>query len=274
MSKKLIYLGCFVMLLGLVGNASAALPSGWTSQDINTTGGSAEESDGVWTVIADGADIYDPPDEFHFVYIPFSGDVDIFVRVVSVGDGSNVWARGGLMIRETLDPDSKYAAMYITGGGGSGTAFMHRPTTNGDTSNATNGVGISAPYWVRLTRVGNTFTGYCSSDGVNWVQQPNTLLRTGHAAGGEEAENPATFEMASDFFVGLCATSHVSGTVRTFIFDNLSPLRPPELASDPDPVDGDTDVLRDMDLNWVEGKFAATHDVNSVSNTHLRAHET
>ena len=42
MSKKLIYLVSFVFVLSLVGSASAQLPKGWQSQDINTTGGSAE----------------------------------------------------------------------------------------------------------------------------------------------------------------------------------------------------------------------------------------
>ncbi len=35
----------------------------------------------------------------------------------------------------------------------------------------------------------------------------------------------------------------------------------PELAKDPVPADEETDVLRDADLSWTAGKYAATHDV-------------
>ena len=41
MSKKMF---CLVLVLSLVGIASAELPPGWDNQDINTTGGSASES--------------------------------------------------------------------------------------------------------------------------------------------------------------------------------------------------------------------------------------
>jgi len=59
--------------LGLVGDVPAALPEGWQSQDIGTTGGSAAESDGTWAISADGADVWGSADEFHYAYVPLSG---------------------------------------------------------------------------------------------------------------------------------------------------------------------------------------------------------
>jgi hypothetical protein len=129
--KKLFYFVSFVSLLGLVGNASAALPVGWTSQDIGTTGGSSEESGGTWTVTADGTDIWGNSDEFRYVYLPLAGNGQMIARVVSNGSGSNSWAKGGVMIREALYDGSKYAMMVVTGSAGGGATFHWRPLASG-----------------------------------------------------------------------------------------------------------------------------------------------
>jgi len=152
MSKKLIYLVSFVLVLALVGSASAALPKGWQSQDINTTGGSADESGGTWTVTGDGADVWGSSDAFHFAYVPLSGDGMIVARVVDNGTGSNAWAKGGVMIRETLDPDSKHMIMALTGSEGGGIGFQGRFESAGANSSSMHGdITASPPYWVKLT---------------------------------------------------------------------------------------------------------------------------
>ena len=62
-----------------------------------------------------------------------------------------------------------------------------------------------APYWVRLTRVGNTFTGFRSSDGVNWTQ-----------VGSVTVNMPATV------FEGLMVLAHNNQALNVSTFDNLS----------------------------------------------------
>jgi len=58
MCRKLVFLVSFALVLGLVGDVSAALPAGWTSQDVGTPEpGSASESSGTWTVTGNGNDI-------------------------------------------------------------------------------------------------------------------------------------------------------------------------------------------------------------------------
>jgi hypothetical protein len=194
---------------------AAALPEGWQSQDIDTTGGSAAESDGTWAISADGADIWGSSDQFHYAYVPLSGDGTIIARVVSNGEGSNGWAKGGVMIRETLDADSKHAIMALTGGEGGGMAFQNRPETGSSSFSSHGDPPAAPPYWVKLTRVGNTITGYSSADGVDWVQQPD-------GTGGDMTTNPVDIEMAADVYIGLFVTSHASGEVRTYTFDNVS----------------------------------------------------
>ena len=107
------------------------------------------------------------------------------------------------MIREALDPSAKNIAMLITPGNGA--EIQYRTSAAGSTSYATRG-GLTAPYWVRLTRTGNNFAGYCSPDGTNWTQVGSTQVIT----------------MNSNTYVGLSVTSHHDGTLCTATFAKVS----------------------------------------------------
>jgi hypothetical protein len=174
----------------------------WQNEDIGDVGaaGSATESDGTWTINASGADIWNTTDEFHYVYQSISGDCQIIARVVSV-ENTNSWAKAGVMIRETLDGDSKHAMMVVTPG--NGTAFQRRTTTGGS-SDHTAGSYVTAPYWVKLVRSGNTFTGYESSDGSTWTEVDSVSIT-----------------MVTDVYIGLAVTSHSDGDLCTAEIDNI-----------------------------------------------------
>ncbi len=190
-------------------------PEGWQSQDIGTTGGSAAESDGTWAISADGADIWGNSDQFHYVYRELTGDATIEARVVDNGEGSNDWAKGGVMIRQSLDADSINVSGFITGGSGDGGQFQWRPVQGEGSSSNRTLTGIAPPYYVRLVRQGNTFTVFMSADGVEWAQQ---------------GEPPATIEMTDPVLIGLAVTSHQDGEVRTFTFDNVRVVSPDVIA--------------------------------------------
>ncbi|MCP4612307.1 MAG: hypothetical protein GY845_26725 [Planctomycetes bacterium] len=248
MLRKLIYVASFVLVLSLVGTASAALPAGWLNQDIGTTGGSADESGGEFTVTGDGADIWGTSDGFHYAYQFMEGDGEMTARVTDVGTGSNAWAKGGVMIRETLEPGSTHAMTIVTGGNGGGAGFQRRTSTGaGSTSDHDPNPTVSIPHWVRIVREGDTFTGYLSLDGVNWNEQ------------GSE-----TISMAQSVYVGLCVTSHAAGEVRSFTFDNVNysgEISGPVKAYNPTPADGT--LLGDtwVSMDWSAGYTAASHDV-------------
>ena len=244
MCRKFTYLVSLVLVLGLVGSASAALPEGWQSQDIGTTDGSAEESGGMWVISADGADIWGSADEFHYAYVPLSGDGTIIAQVISNGEGSNGWAKGGVMIRETLDQGSKHAIMALTGGEGGGIAFQARPETDGSSWGLQGDITASLPHWVKLTREGNTITGYHSADGVEWA------LMTDTSPDGDMTD-PIDIEMAADVYIGLFTTSHAAGELRTYLFDNVSI----ELPEPPIPIT-DPDLLIYYDFESGEGTTA------------------
>ena len=140
------------------------MPSPWSDVDIGSVGqaGSATYLNGTFTVKGSGSDIWNTADAFHFVYQPWTGDGEIIAQVASV-QNTDVWAKAGVMIRETLNANSKHAMMVVTPG--SGVSFQQRTSTGG-TSVDTTTTGRTAPQFLRLTRVGSTFTAYYSSTGT------------------------------------------------------------------------------------------------------------
>jgi len=175
----------------------------WQHQDIGSVAaaGSASSTACAWTILGSGANIWGTTDAFHYVYLSLSGDGQITARVVSMTN-TNAWARAGVMIRETLTATSKHAMIVVTPS--NGISFQRRTSTGG-TSTATAGSAVTAPYWVKLTRVGNTLTGYESSNGSTWTQVGTD-----------------TVTMVTDVYVGLAVTSHNDGTLCTAVFDNIS----------------------------------------------------
>ena len=188
------------------GTPQTPLPAGWASRDIGSVAaaGSASFSSNTWTVRGSGADIWNFADEFRFTSRTMTGDGTVTARVASLTN-THVWTKAGVMIRETLTAGSKHAAMFVTPG--KGMKFLRRVSTGGATTTTPEGAGIPgiAPYWVRLVRVGNSFSAYISSNGSSW-----TLVGSG------------TISMGSTVHVGLALTSHSDGTVATGTFTNVS----------------------------------------------------
>ena len=180
-----------------------SLPSPWVAADIGAVSapGGASASSGVFTVEGSGEDIWDTADEFHYVYQTASGDCEIRARVTAV-ENTDSWAKAGVMIRETLNANSTHATAVVTPG--SGVSFQRRSSTGGSSAHTTTS-GLAAPYWIRVTRSGNTFTAYRSTDGSNWT-----------TIGSEN------ITMSSSVYIGLAVTSHNDGTLCTAVFDNLT----------------------------------------------------
>jgi glucose/arabinose dehydrogenase len=184
-------------------NFSKPLEAPWRTTDIGRQNifGNASINAGTFTLSASGRDIYNMDDHFRFVYQSFTGDCDIRARVTGMTN-TNAWAKAGVMIRETLQPNSKHAMTILTPT--SGTSFQRRLTTAGATA-STNGGG-APPYWVRLVRRGGNFTAYTSSDGSAWTQ----------------IGTPVTVSMNSTVFAGLVVTSHNTAALCTATMTDVS----------------------------------------------------
>ena len=180
-----------------------ALPSPWIAKDIGTTGiaGSGNYSNGVFTVKGGGADIWGSADSFNFVYIPWTGNGQIIARVTSV-QAVTSGSHGSVMIRNTLDANSKHVTLGLSASGTIG--FVRRTATSGSSSVTTASGGSS--YYVKLIRNGSTFTAYRSSNGTSWTKVGSS----------------ATISMNATVFVGLTVCSKIPGTLCTATFSNVT----------------------------------------------------
>ncbi|MEN6577782.1 MAG: hypothetical protein ABFD90_15670, partial [Phycisphaerales bacterium] len=64
---------------------------------------------------------------------------------------------------------------------------------------------VAPPYWVKVERSADMFTGYISADGKTWATVGTQVVTM---------EDPVC--------IGLCVTSHAAGEERTFEFDSIT----------------------------------------------------
>ena len=188
---------------GASGVPAAGLPAGWQGGDIGAVGqaGSSTASGGTFTVAGSGADIWDAVDAFHFVHRPLVGDGELTARVVGL-DPTDAWAKAGVMIRETLAADSRFAMTIVTPS--NGTTLQYRTQTGGGCS-LQGGPAHGAPYWVKIVRSGELFTGSASADGATW-----TTIGT------------VTISMGVSVHIGLCVTAHNNSAKASATFDSVT----------------------------------------------------
>jgi hypothetical protein len=178
----------------------------WGSQDIGTeaSGTGTAFSNGVYAVSGSGQSIASTVDGFRFEYQALVGDGTILARVVSV-QNERTASRFGLMMRESLDPSAPYAAMLISNNSGDQLNLLGRSAAAGTPASET-GASVTEPYWLKLVRAGNTFTGFASPDGINWTQIGTTR----------------TVAMSSVVFVGLAVCSGDPAQVTVVNFDTVT----------------------------------------------------
>jgi ABC-type transport system involved in multi-copper enzyme maturation permease subunit len=124
-------------------------------------------------------------DSFSFVRQPLTGNGTITARVAAltgehanlsagpaqVGNGNIVpglaaWAKAGIILKQSTHQGSAYAAMMVTSSNGVRMQYNY----TGDIAGMPGSVSAAHPRWLRLTRSGDTITGYDSADGTHWTQ--------------------------------------------------------------------------------------------------------
>jgi hypothetical protein len=155
-----------------------------------------------------GTDIWGTADEFRYAYKSLSGDGSITARVDYLDVSPNSWAKGGVMIRQGTEGGAINTFMAMTGGSGNGATFQQRMTEGGaSVSQHTYADGpFAPPYWIRLTREGDTFKAFTSADGENWTERGDTV----------------TLSMSDPVLIGLALTSHNAAQATSAAFSNIS----------------------------------------------------
>ncbi|HLA84943.1 MAG TPA: dockerin type I domain-containing protein, partial [Thermoguttaceae bacterium] len=223
--------------------------------------GSASYDDGTFTVEGSGNNIYGTADEFYFVHQTLAGDGRITARVESL-ENTAAYAKAGVMMRESLDAGAKNVAALVTVGYGA--RMQYRAIPGATTYKQAEVAGPAAPYWVRLTRTGDTFVSEISADGAAWTE----LGRV-------------TIVMAQTIYVGLPVTSYAPQLLCTAVFTDVTAgaYAAPPLPGDADgngTVDaGDAAVLSahwgQSGVGWDEGDFNDDGWVNALDASILAA---
>lgn len=138
---------------------------------------------------ADGLAVSDSSTFFHAA---LTGDGSITARVTALtgrydgggavpanpdspavgADGVQPWTKAGIMVKDGVKQTSDYAAVLVTGT--NGVRWQTDYTT--DRAGLPGAVGPGAPRWLRLTRTGDTLTGYDSVDGAAWAEIGSATL--------------------------------------------------------------------------------------------------
>jgi hypothetical protein len=182
----------------------------WFRGNPPSVGSFVEGPTGTYTMTGSGADIWDVGpaagqyhDEFHFAYKMLTGTGSIVAKVESVTE-TNAWAKAGVMIRETLNGNSKHAMMVVSAA--SGVSFQRRPETGG-ASAADTTADLAAPYWVKLERdLSGNFSAYSSADGVSW----------------QKVGLSEPLQMATNVYIGLVVTAHNAAATCEAVFSNVT----------------------------------------------------
>ena len=177
-------------------------------------------------------------DSFYFVHQPLTGNGTFTARVISftgqhanlsngpvhaTGQGPDMvpglmpWSKAGIIIKQNTRQGSAYAAMLVTASYGVRMQynFIH------DAAGLPGKVTGASPRWLRLTRSGDTITGYDSTDGRHWtevgVAQLSGLPATAQI--GMFATSP-NYVQTSTSFGGQ--SSHGGPSQATGVFDDVT----------------------------------------------------
>jgi len=215
----------------------------------------------AYTIQCEGSDQWNNADGFNFAYEMKTNDFDVVVRMKSTTHVSD-WTKGGLMVRETLDPFSLFPLTAGTSrnwnivndpvtsdgiaavdgtGYGANTIECNCRTNAGDASKSwETGTAWPPAYpnaWVRLARVGTVLNAYASTDGASW-----TLL----ASADPTTNSPTSTPLPSVVYVGISTSAHHNDTVGvtpllyvdTAVYDNFGDFVPVQTITMGKPVRG------------------------------------
>lgn len=161
----------------LHGNMNAFVPVDAVAIHGETHGapaGSAYMNNDQLYLSSGGIDIGSHEDNMHLYYNEHPANVEATVFVQEFHAEAD-WSKACLVIRESLDAGSRAGSVCVTGN--YGILAQQRTETGGWTPHYGEQQGMApSPVWLRLRKVGPTFTAFTSQDGVTW----NQFLESGH----------------------------------------------------------------------------------------------
>jgi endoglucanase len=155
-------------------------PGAWQTSNIGGAlpGGQKVGSDTAMDIYGGGDDIWGKSDSFRFVWQRADGDFEFTATLNSIGY-SHEFAKAGLMVRASLDPDAPHFLVNVFPDGR--VVLAWRPEKGADTDQKILKV-VDLPVHLRLTRRGNFLDVLYSTDGQDWAKtQVHMSAALGHS---------------------------------------------------------------------------------------------
>jgi hypothetical protein len=173
---------------------------------------------GQLQVQADGELINVRFDRLGFLYVRRTNDFDVQVRLNGLGHVTSPYASAGLMVRQSLDPNSMQECVLATSPNAANRIYVvARAVANAMAGHIENGPQIQAfPIWLRLKRSSTFVTAFVSRDGASWLQ-----AGTSFSLPGLPAETLVGLATASGS-LGSAVTADYSGFGDTVLYPNAT----------------------------------------------------
>jgi hypothetical protein len=172
-----------------------------------TSGNAMNTADGKWTVMGAGNDIWSSWDQFHFVQFNRTSDGTVTCFVEGFQEDYD-WAKGGLMIRDTLDQNSPYVGVFMTGHSYGNIATQTRPTAGAYTTGVSERLYTNVQRaWLRLVKEGTKVTSYYKNEGELVYQK---------------LESYSVDWTRSWYYLGIAVTSHEADMLATLEVSNFT----------------------------------------------------
>ena len=144
-------------------------PSGWSCTDLGDPSavGNQTLTSGTWTISGSGSatgnNIY--TDQLHYIWQAIAGDATLSAHIATQANTS-ASAQAGLAFRaDATTAGAVFYGAYLTPT--KGIQIVYRTTTGLRSTLVMTATG-AAPAYLQITRSGNTFTTFTSTDGVTW----------------------------------------------------------------------------------------------------------
>ena len=148
-----------------------------------------------------GTNMWLQNDEFFMVWKKESGDFSLSARVAFKGEGVNAHRKLGLIIRQSLAADSKYADVAVHGDGL--TSLQYRDASGGETKEMV--AADSHADHITLERAGNTIR-----------------IKTGAGEDAQKTTAEVELDLPDLCYLGLFVCSHEAEVLETAFFSDLS----------------------------------------------------
>jgi hypothetical protein len=143
------------------------LPVPWQTGNVGIGQLAGSVTYGAGTFTQDGSGIISRNrDSFRYTYQRLSGDGEIIAKVGPMPQ-HGTWARVGVMMRDSLGPNSRHVFFGLTNP--SSYRLVSRTRGGGKTATRNSTSSAGADTWVRLIRTGKRINAYRSDNGINWT---------------------------------------------------------------------------------------------------------